>query len=176
MKICTLFSNWSEALFASETSETSRRMIKKLCLDHEGKATAKPKHRAEPARNPGTPPARCPETRQQPRTPTSNMIHSWNSNIITLQRKIIDQNFYTEKAWCETQMRYSHWKEHGLPRMTPGLPFTDTYFQCSSWKRQLQYTEGMAAQNINPGHRAAFYLPTGVATRDDPRPSHIDSI
>ena len=57
--------------------------------------------------------------------------------------------------------------------MTPGLPFTDTYLQCSLWKRQLQYTESMAAQNINPGHIAAFHSPTGVATRNDSRPAML---
>ena len=108
------------------------------------------------------------------------MIQSFNSKPIYIQlsravtrcSETHEIKISTEKmqVW-NTSPVHSLKREHGLPRMTPGLPFTDTYLQCSSWKRQLQYTESMAAQNINPGHIAAFHSPTGVATGDVLTPS-----
>ena len=152
VKICTRFSNWGEALCASETCETSWCMIEKaisgswLNSDSEKPGQGPPGTQAPPGQVPG-------DTARE-KTPNNNMIQSFNSKTIYIQlSRAVTRCSETHKIKISTE-KMQVWntspvlslkREHGLPRMTPGLPFTDTYLQYSSWKRQLQDNESMAA-------------------------------
>ena len=136
------------------------------------------KTRAEPARNPGTPLARCPETRQKTKTPNNNMIHSLNSKTIYIQlsRAVTRCSEKPEiKISIQKMQVWNKGPVLSLKRTwaTQDDPRPALHWDISSiliMERQLQCNEGMAEQNINPGHIAACRSPTGVATQDDPRP------
>ena len=168
VKICTRFSNWGEALCASETCETSWCMIEKTTSGSWLNSNSE-----KPGQGP--PGTQAPPGTTREKTPNNNMIQRFNSKTIYIQlSRAVTRCSETHEIKISAKMQVwntspvlSLKRENGLPRMIPGLPFTDTYLQCSSWKRQLQYTESMAAQNINPGHIAALHSPTGVTIRDD---------
>ena len=174
MKICTRFSNWGEALCASETCETFWCMIRKAMSGSWMSSNSK-----EPGRSPpGTqaPPGQVPGDTAREKTPNNNMIQSLNSKTI-----------YTQLSRAVTRCSEKHEIKISIQKMqvwntSPVLSLKRTWatqddprpalhwyiFSILIMERQLQGNKSLAEQNINPGHIAACRSPTGVATRDDP--------